>query len=400
MGIDDAVRWPSEAGEGLRLLCFREIQKSLKQSAKFLVEKTLQEYGLGEADGFKIFKDVIQTPGDGVIEFVGMQDHTADSVKSFEGFHRAWGEEAQAITDFSLTLLRPTIRWEDKHRGLASELWFGWNPRRKSDAIDVLLRGANKPANSIVVEANWNDNPWFPSILNEERLEDARTRPEQYGHIWEGGYAVANSGAYYAANLNTARSEGRVGKVSADPLMTTRAFWDIGGTGAKAYACAIWIAQFVGKEIRWLNYYEAQGQPLATHVNWLRSNGYSNALCILPHDGASNDKVYDVSYESALRQAGFDVEVIPNQGKGAAMQRVEAARRLFQSMWFNEETIGPGLDAIGWYHPKIDEARGIDLGPDHDWSSHGSDAFGLGAVAYEPPQNKKIPAFVPRKVVA
>jgi phage terminase large subunit len=164
--------------------------------------------------------------------------------------------------------------------------------------------------------------------------------------------------------------------------MTIRAIWDIGGTGAKADACAIWIEQFVGKEIRHLNYYEKKGQPLSAHVDWLRANGYEKALCVLPHDGASNDKVYDVSYESALRDAGFEVMVIPNQGKGAAMQRVETARRLFSNMWFDEKCEA-GLRAIGWYHPKIDAARGIDLGPEHDWSSHGSDAFGLGAVHYQ-----------------
>jgi phage terminase large subunit len=171
--------------------------------------------------------------------------------------------------------------------------------------------------------------------------------------------------------------------------MTLRAIWDIGGTGSKADAVAIWIAQFVGREIRWLDYYEAVGQPLATHVTWLRENGYGNALCILPHDGSTNDKVYDVSFESALREAGFDVNVIPNQGKGAAKQRIEAARRLFPSMWFGDKTEA-GRDALGWYHERKDDNRDIGLGPEHDWSSHGADAFGLGCVVYEEPRKAKI----------
>jgi len=397
--IDDALRWPGEAGEGLRGLSFREIQKSLKESAKFLLESKLHKFGLGEQQGFKVFTDRIQTPGDGLIAFTGLQDHTADSVKSYEGFHRAWGEEAQTISQRSLSLLTPTIRWEDTHRGLASELWFGWNPRHKRDAVDALLRGENPPTNSIVVEANWRDNPWFPSVLEQERKDSMVREPDQYMHIWEGEYATANSGAYYAASLRQTREENRIGQVAADPLMTIRAIWDIGGTGAKADATAIWICQFVGKEIRFLDHYEAVGQPLATHIGWLRENGYGKALCILPHDGATNDKVYDASYESALTQAGFEVVVVPNQGKGAAMQRVEAARRLFPQMWFDRKC-DPGLDAVGWYHPKIDEARGIDLGPEHDWSSHSADAFGLAAVVYEPPTQTKRPAFVPRKVVA
>ena len=399
LGIEDMLRWPGDAGEGLRFLSYREVQKSLKQSAKFLFETKLQKYGLGERDGFKVFADKIQTPGDGVVEFVGMQDHTADSIKSYEGFHRAWGEESQTITAHSLSLLRPTIRWEDKSRGLISELWNSWNPRNKRDAIDCLLRSDSLPTNSTVVRMNWSDNPWFPEILEQERQDCLKNDPDNYAHIWEGEYATIIEGAYYARLLAEARKESRIGRLAADPLMTTRAIWDIGGTGAKADACAIWIAQFVGREIRWLNYYEAVGQPLSTHVSWLRDNGYGNAYCVLPHDGATNDRVHDVSYESALRAAGFEVQVIANQGTGAAMKRVEAARRLFPSMWFNEDKCEAGLDAIGWYHEKRDEERNIGLGPNHDWSSHGADAFGLGAVAYEMPQKEKKTEFRRRKVV-
>ena len=381
----------------MRAVCIREVQKSLKHSAKALVEAKITEYGLTERDGFKVYNEVIKTPGDGLIIFQGMQDHTADSIKSLEGFHRAWVEEAQSLSALSLQLLRPTIRWESARLGLTSEMWFSWNPRRKSDPVDKMLR-VDPPTGSIVVRANWSDNPWFPAVLEQERLDCLRLTPEQYGHIWEGDYATVNAGAYYAASIATAKADGRIGKVPRDPLMTLRAIWDIGGTGAKADACAIWIVQYVGREIRWLDYYEAQGQPLATHVQWLRSKGYGDALCILPHDGATNDRVHDVSYESALRAAGFDVQVIANQGKGAAMLRVEAARRLFPAMWFDEKC-QPGIDAIGWYHEKRDEDRNIGLGPEHDWSSHGADAFGLGAVAYELPTKSKEPRFERRKVV-
>jgi phage terminase large subunit len=169
--------------------------------------------------------------------------------------------------------------------------------------------------------------------------------------------------------------------------MTIRLFCDIGGTGAKADAFTMWAAQFIGKEIRVLNYYEAVGQPLATHLAWLRENNYTpdKAQIWLPHDGSTQDKVFDVSYESALRDAGYKVVVVPNQGKGAAKARVEAVRRLFPSIWFNESTTEPGLEALGWYHEKKDENRNIGLGPEHDWSSHGADSFGLMCVAYEEP---------------
>jgi phage terminase large subunit len=173
--------------------------------------------------------------------------------------------------------------------------------------------------------------------------------------------------------------------------MTIRLICDIGGTGAKADAFTIWACQFIGKEIRWLDYYEAVGQPLAAHLNWCRSKGYTpdRAQFWLPHDGSTNDKVYDVSYESALRDAGYMVTVVPNQGKGAASARIESARRLFPSMWFNEATTEGGRAALGWYHERKDEARGIGLGPEHDWASHGADAFGLGCVVYDEPIAKK-----------
>lgn len=369
---------------GLRSVCIREVQKSLKESAKRLIEDKLVVHGLGEADGFRVYREVIETPGGGIIIFQGMQDHTAESIKSLEGFKRAWCEEAQTLSSRSLSLLRPTIRADE------SEIWFSWNPRRKNDPVDMMLRGDVMPTDATVIRANWSDNPWFPKVLDNERLDCKRDQPDQYQHIWEGDYAGVISGAYYAACLTEAKAKGRIGNVSADPLMTYRAFFDIGGTGARADAVAIWIAQFVGREIRVLDYYEAVGQPLATHVTWLRANGYGNALIVLPHDGTTQDKVFDVSYESAFRDAGFDTVVIPNQGKGAASMRIESGRRLFPSIWFNEETTTAGIDALGWYHERRDETRNIGLGPNHDFSSHGADAFGLMCIAYEAPNDEPV----------
>ena len=376
LGVEDALRFPGDHGVGLSFVCIREVQKTLAQSAKKLIENKIVSMGLGEADGFKIFKDAIQTPKDGVIIFNGMQDHTAESIKSLEGFHRAWCEEAQTLSNRSLHLLRPTIREE------LSELWFSWNPRRKTDPVDELLR-KKTPTNAIVVEANWHNNPWFPAVLNQERLDDARDRPDSYEHIWGGGYVTAQDGAYFAKCLSKARAENRLCRVAIDPLMSTYAFWDIGGTGAKADACAIWIVQFIGKEIRVVDYYEAVGQELQEHVGWLRRNDYEDTIMYLPHDGVKKDIVERKSYESELIKAGFTVVVLPNAGAGAANQRIEATRRVFPNVWIDNVKCEAGLDALGWYHEKKDENRGIGLGPDHDWSSHGCDAFGAMALESE-----------------
>jgi phage terminase large subunit len=365
---------------GARILCVREVQKSLKESAKRLIEQKIEEFGLGRK--FDCLESEIKTPGGGVISFTGMKDHTAESVKSYEGYDVAWVEEAQSVSPRSLALLRPTIR------APGSELWFSWNPRRKNDPVDEMLRGPVLPTGAEVVRANWSDNPWFPAELEQERLDCLAIKPEHYDHIWEGGYASVTEGAYFAACLAAAKSERRIGNVAFDPLMTVRLFFDIGGTGARADACSIWPAQFIAREIRTRDYYEAVGQPLSTHINWLRSKGYTpdKAQIWLPHDGATSDKVYAVSYESALRDAGYTVTVVPNQGKGAAAARVEAGRRRFPSIWFDEETTQAGRDALGWYHERRDPERNIGLGPEHDWSSHGADAFGLMCVAYEQPE--------------
>lgn len=370
---------------GFRGVCIREVQKDLKESAKQLLEDKIKALDIGAH--FDCQRDRIVTPSGGVIIFQGMQDHNAESIKSLEGFDVAWVEEAQTLSATSLAMLRPTIR-----KG-GSELWFSWNPRRKNDPVDAFFRGEAKTDRAAVVPANWDANPWFPPELDDERREDLEKRPEQYEHVWEGDYAKVTEGAYYAAGLLAAKREGRIGKVAFDPLMTIRLFVDIGGTGARADAFSMWPMQFVGRQILTRDYYETVGQPLATHINWLRAKGYTpdRAQFWLPHDGATNDKVFSVSYESALRDAGYTVTVVPNQGKGAAAARIEAGRRRFGQVWFDEETTESGRQALGAYHERKDEKRNVGLGPEHDWASHGSDAYGLAMVAYEEPLEAKKP---------
>jgi phage terminase large subunit len=169
-------------------------------------------------------------------------------------------------------------------------------------------------------------------------------------------------------------------------LLPIRAFWDLGGAGATADALSIWIVQWVGREIHVLDYVEGQGQVLAYYVNELRSRGYDKALCVLPHDGVASNAITGKRYRDHLADAGFETHVIPNQGKGAAMMRIEAVRRIFPQVWFNAASTEPGLDALGYYHERRDDARGAGLGPTHDWSSHAADAFGLMACSYEVPE--------------
>jgi phage terminase large subunit len=169
-----------------RSVCVREIQKSLNQSVKRLLETKIEAMNAGAY--FEVQEAVIKsTRGDGMIIFQGMQNHTADSIKSLEGYDCAWVEEAQSLSQTSLDLLRPTIRKPE------SELWFTWNPRQNSDPVDFLLRGPTPPKNATVIKVNFSDNPWFPQVLRDEMEYDKRRDPDKYQHVWQGSYLTNSS---------------------------------------------------------------------------------------------------------------------------------------------------------------------------------------------------------------
>lgn len=174
-------RWLREnVQEKLDFVCLRETLKSLEFSVKKLLESKISHYNAGYY--FEIQDRRILSKHGGVTIFEGMQNHTADSIKSLEGFDRAWFEEAQASTDKSLTLLRPTIRKP------GSQMWFSWNPDLPTDPIDALLRGDSLPPGAVVVEANYQDNPEFPAELRAEMEYDQRRDPDKYAHVWLGKY--------------------------------------------------------------------------------------------------------------------------------------------------------------------------------------------------------------------
>jgi phage terminase large subunit len=374
-----------QQGEKGILLCGRQFMNSLDDSSLEECKRAIEEEPFLRAY-YEIGDKYIKSK-DGRISFVftGL-DRNLASVKSKGRILICWVDEAEPLTDYAFTILVPTLREEDTDWN--AELWLTWNPKRKSAPVER-FRNSKDPLYK-VVELNWRDNLKFPAKSERERQRILIDDPDQYGHIWEGEFFSVVKGAYYAACINQAKEEKRISKVACDPLMTVRLFFDIGSTGKKADAAAIWAMQFIGREIRVLDYYEAVGQPLSAHVNWLRERGYTKdkAHIWLPHDGVKHDFVHDVTYESALKELGYTVSVIPNQGTGAALMRVNAGRRLFPSMWFNEETTRAGVEALGWYHERTDEERGIGLGPNHDWSSNAADAFGLACVSYELPSER------------
>lgn len=376
-----------KAGITGQILCARQFMNSLDDSSLEECKRAIEDEPF-LADYYELGDKYIKSR-DGRIHFsfAGL-DRNIASIKSKGRILLCWVDEAEPVTDSAWITLIPTLREEAEDWN--AELWVTWNPKRKNAAVEARFRFSKDPLVKIV-ELNWKDNPKFPAKLERERQRDLAERPDHYPHIWDGAYETVVEGAYYAKDLIVAKQQGRICRLGPDPLMTLRAFLDLGGTGAKADAFAIWIAQFVSREIRVLDYYEAQGQPLSAHLDWMRERGYTPKRCQvwLPHDGETNDRIYDESFESAFRKAGYAATVVPNQGKGAAKKRIEAARRVFGSCWFNEATTEAGRLALGAYHEKRDEERNVGLGPEHDWASHGADAFGLMAVAYELPDDSK-----------
>ena len=219
-------RWLRENIAGkLDCVCLRETLKSLEFSVKKLLEQKISHFNAGAY--FEVQDRRILSVHGGVSIFEGMQNHTADSIKSLEGFDRAWFEEAQNASDKSLTLLRPTIRKP------GSQLWFGWNPDLETDPIDTLLRGPELPPGAVVIEANYMDNPWLPEELRAEMEYDKRRDPDKYAHVWLGNYR-RNSEARVFKNW-------RVEEFDLDPAWTLRqgADWGFSVDPSVLVQCAI-----------------------------------------------------------------------------------------------------------------------------------------------------------------
>jgi phage terminase large subunit len=359
----------------LRIVCAREIQESLRDSVKQLIEDKIADYGL--EDHFEALRDETRAKNGGRFVYKGMW-RNPDALKSLEGADIFWGEEANRFSSRSIRLIRPTMRKP------GSRMIWTWNPEFDHDPVDVLFRGpAGPPPNSVVREVSWRDNPWFAGTpLQAEMENDYRVDPAMAAHVWGGEYVQAVEGAYYTRQLAQVREEGRITALARDPLMRVRAFWDLGWRDATA----IWVAQFVGREIRVLDYIEGRGQELGYYVAALRAGGWGDAVQELPHDGRNVTVISSGSAQQQLSAAGFEVNVTPNQGKGAALERVAAARRLFPRVWFNDTpSVASGLKALAAYHERRDEHRNAGLGPEHDWASDPADAFGLMCIAYREP---------------
>jgi phage terminase large subunit len=343
-----------------------------------------------------------------------MQSYNAHNIKSLEDFDIAWVEEAQTLSATSLRLLRPTIRKN------GSELWFSWNPRYDSDAVDKFFRGGRMRDDAVVIPVNWYDNPWFPDILKTEMEQDYQDDPEMAEHVWGGGYEIITEAAYYAKQIAAAEKQGRVGflpYIHGSPVFTS---WDL---GVDDYT-AIWFFQVRHVDgvprVRVIDYYEASGMGAdeilaealpeytldfqdraAALVELGREERFTYQKHFLPHDIGNREWGNGARTRiQTLVSLGIPVAKINRGVAQDPTERINASRRLLPMCEFHQsKRVMLGMSRLRRYSRKKNEALGTYLGPLHDENSHGADAFGEFAVncgIYPPePEVKKTDAPPP-----
>jgi phage terminase large subunit len=376
-----------------RVACIREVQATIKDSVRQLLMDKIEKLGLGAH--FEVLEGEIRGKNGSLIVFKGMQSYNAHNIKSLEDFDIAWVEEAQTFSETSLRLLRPTIRKD------GSEIWFSWNPRHSTDAVDKFFRGEAPPKNATIIPVNWYDNPWFPPILVEEKDTDYQNDPEVAEHVWGGGYELITEAAYYAKHVSALERMGRVGYFPHIPGKKVYTSWDL---GVDDYT-AIWFYQVLEVDklprVRIIDYYEASNfgaedilrealpeytpdvhDKLSAMMELGRDDLFDYERHFLPHDV----KVREWGNGARTRIQTLNSLGVPMSKmlRGAAQNpedRIQAVRRLLPLCEFQQsKRVMVGLSRLRRYSRKKNEALGTYTGILHDENSHGADAFGEFAI--------------------
>lgn len=359
------------SGSSGQILCAREHLNSLDESSLEEVKAAIKSvpwllsyYEIGE-------KFVRSRDGRINYVFAGLR-RNLDSIKSKARIIIAWVDEAEGVSDAAWQKLIPTVR-EDN-----SEIWVTWNPETKHSATHRRFR-VNPPQDSKICEINWQDNPYFPKVLDKERKEDLKLRPDDYGHIWDGDMKVHADGAYYAVEMREAKAEGRITNVPYDRAVGVVTAWDLG----VGDSTSIWFAQFVGAEVRLIDYYESSGVGLDHYVALLNSKGYIYESHVLPHDVRVRELGSGKSRLETLGALGVrPITIAPQLMVDDGIQSV---RSMIPRCWFDAEKCERGVDAIRQYRRDYDDKGMTWRGrPLHDWTSHCADALRYLAVGYKP----------------
>ena len=374
--IMSAVRgymWGMQGREG-QILCGRERLNSLSDSSLEEIKSAIRSYKFLE-DFYEIGENYIRSKkGNIFYTFAGLRTNI-DSIKSKAKILLCWIDEAEAVSETAWAKLIPTVREE------ASEIWVTWNPENKSAATHKRFR-ESEPEGLKIVEMNYLDNPFFPKVLEQARLDDLKDRPDSYGHIWDGEFLQHVDGSYYAAEFQKLRLEKKITHVPYDPALSVVTAWDLG----MGDSTSIWFAQYVGAEIRIIDFYECSGVGLDHYVKMLQSKPYTYGDHILPHDVRVRELGTGKSRLETLGMLGVrPITIAPNL---LIDDGIQAVRSMLSRCWFDETLCDKGVDALAQYRRAYDDKNMVFKGtPIHDWTSHAADAFRYLAVGYKPPKN-------------
>lgn len=370
-GVADALLITG-AQKPTRVLCAREIQKSMKESVHQLLQDRITALGL--SDFYEVLNDEVRGKNGSLILFTGLK-HNINNIKSKEAVDIVWVEEANTVSKKSWDTLIPTIRKP------GSEIWVSFNPELETDETYQRFV-VNRPPEvidgkrySFIVQINYTDNPWFP---NELRIEMERLKEssfDDYLTIYEGKPRQWLDGAIYANEIRKATIEDRVTKVPYDTSKPVLTFWDLG----ESDMTAIWFAQRVGLSWHIIDYYENSGHKLEHYLKELRSRPYLYDTVWLPHDAENSTLGQANTISAQTKAAGFNVRIVP---KGTVANGINSARNIFDQCWFDQAKTADGLNCLRHYQYKVDpETSQRSKEPLHNWASHGADAFRYFATA-------------------
>ena len=358
-----------KSGDSGTILCAREFMNSLSDSSFEEVKGAIMSVDW-LSDYYEVGQNFIRSR-DGRISYAfASLRRNLDSIKSKARLILVWVDEAETVSEMAWAKLLPTVREE------GSEIWVSYNPESKLSATHKRFR-ENPPDDSKVVEMNWRDNPWFPKVLEIERQEDYRKRPDSYEWIWEGAFLTHHDGAYYNLEMRDARVEGRIGVVPYDPKLPVVTSWDLG----IGDSTAIVFSQHYGAETRIIDFYENSGVGLDHYARVLQDRGYVYDQHILPHDVSVREVGSGKSRYETLQSLG--VTPITIAPRLSVDDGIQAVRSMIPLCWFNAETCDHLIESLRAYHREYDDQRMTWKGrPEHDWSSHPADAFRYLAVGY------------------
>lgn len=345
----------------LRVLCAREVQKSMRDSVHRLLKDTIVRLGLESF--YQVLDTEIRGANGSLFLFTGLQSHTVDSIKSFEGVDRVWVEEAHGVSKKSWDVLIPTIRKE------GSEIWLTLNPDMDTD--DTYVRFIATPsADTWVCEINWRDNPWFPEVLDQERRKAKLSQSrEDYEHVWEGKPRTVAEGAIYRHEIQALHADGRVCPVPYDSTLPVHTVWDLGWNDAMT----IGMAQRGPRDVRIIDYIEDSHRTLDWYVAQLEKRPYRWGTDFLPHDGRTRNFQTGKSTEELLRELGRREVIV--QPATSVEEGIKAARMIFPQCYFDERKTGRLLECLKRYQRQIHTQTREPMGPLHDEFSHGADMF-------------------------